>query len=319
MANPPTRHITVPKGFYAAGTTCGLKESGWPDLALIAADRPCSAAGVFSKSRTPGAPLLICKRHLRGGRARAVIVNSGNANASTGKQGQHDARQMCHLVAEGLAFSNVGELRERDLSDQDVLVGSTGIIGRPLAMDKITAGIEVLVSRLAHGEEADAAAARAILTTDLATKSARRRVTIDGKTINIGGIAKGSGMIAPNMGTMLAYITTDLAIGSPLLSRALRDAVAASFNRISVDQHTSPSDMVLVLASGAANNTPLDSAGEDYDKFLTVAHRPLPRPGVSGGQGWRRRNARVLRERHRGAQRAGGGSCRPGRGELAAG
>ena len=287
-----TRNITVPKGFYAAGTTCGLKESGWPDLALIAADRPCAAAGVFTRSRTPGAPVLVSKQHLRGGRASAIIVNSGNANASTGRAGRRDARKMCQLTADALGHAQDEALNASERAASDVLVGSTGIIGRPLAMDKITHGIETLAGRLARGVEADAAAARAILTTDLSTKTARRSVTLkteSGETkINLAGIAKGSGMIAPNMGTMLCYITTDIAIAAPMLKRALAAAAAASFNRISVDQHTSPSDMLLALASGAAENPTLDSADDNYNRFaeaLTDLCRDLAHQVVRDGEG----------------------------------
>ena len=289
MAASSPRSITLPKGFYAAGTTCGLKESGWPDLALIAADRPCSAAGVFTRSRTPGAPVTVSRRHLRGGRSRGILINSGNANASTGRAGQRDATEMCRQVASGLAHANVETLRQTDLNARDVLVGSTGIIGRPLAMDKITNGVETLLTRLGRGAEADAAAARAILTTDLTPKSARRRITIDGKTVHIAGIAKGSGMIAPNMGTLLAYVTTDAAIGAPLLHRALRDAATVSFNRISVDQHTSPSDMLIALASGAAGHHTLDdTTSDDYQRFaaaLADLCKELARQVVADGEG----------------------------------
>lgn len=287
MRTPPQRHVTIPRGFFAAGATCGLKESGWPDLALIVADRPCAAAGVFTKSRTPGAPLVVTKRHLRGGRARGVIVNSGNANDCTGKQGLRDAERMCELVASGLGRCNVPKLR-KTLAAEDILVGSTGIIGHLLDMDKIRAGVETLIGRLDRGAEADATAARAILTTDLAAKTARRRVMIGDKRVNVAGIAKGSGMIAPNMGTMLAFITTDAAIASPMLTRALRQAAAVSFNRISVDQHTSPSDMALVLASGAAKNETIDAPGEAYDRLveaLTDLCRDLAHQIVRDGEG----------------------------------
>ncbi|MFW6059524.1 MAG: bifunctional glutamate N-acetyltransferase/amino-acid acetyltransferase ArgJ [Phycisphaeraceae bacterium] len=301
MSTPPARHITIPKGFYAAATTCGLKESGWPDLALILSDRQCSTAGVFSTSRTPGAPLIVSKRHLRGGRAWGVIVNSGNANDCTGDQGVRDAKEMCRLVAANLPHAGVPALQSSGIDAGDVLVGSTGIIGRLLDMEKVTAGVETLLPRLARGREADAAAARAILTTDLTLKTARRRFTLDGQTVNLGGIAKGSGMIAPNMGTMLAYITTDAAITATMLQRALRDACAASFNRISVDQHTSPSDMVLVFANGAAGNASINDGGEAYNAFadaLTDLCRDLAYQVVKDGEG----ATRVFRVRITGAR-----------------
>lgn len=270
MAKRPTPSITAPKGFYAAGGTCGIKVSGHPDLALIVSDRACATAGVFSRSRTPGAPLIVTRRHLKRGEVSAIIVNSGNANASTGKPGEDNAKSMCAAVAEGLSESNITALRKLNLKPSDVLVGSTGIIGRPLPMEKIERGIAHLITRLDRGPAADAAAARGIMTTDLTPKSALRTFKLAGKTVHLGGICKGSGMIAPNMGTMLVYITTDAAISSQMLRTAVRKASDASFNRISVDQHTSPSDMVLMLANGAAGNRSISRQDKNYAQFLDV-------------------------------------------------
>jgi glutamate N-acetyltransferase/amino-acid N-acetyltransferase len=255
----PKHGLTTPKGFYTAAATCGIKASGLPDLSLIVADRPCAAAGVFTRSRTPAAPVLVTKRHLRTGHARAIVVNSGNANASTGLPGVRDASTMCRWVAQQAAGLSPAALRaDADtFSASDVLVASTGLIGAPLPMDKISRGIATACARLAQGPSADAAAARGIMTTDLTPKTAHRLFKLGRKTIQLAGICKGSGMIAPNMATMLAFITTDAAISPALLRRALRHAAAATFNRISVDQHTSPSDMVLALASGAATNQPI--------------------------------------------------------------
>jgi glutamate N-acetyltransferase/amino-acid N-acetyltransferase len=224
---------------------------------LLLADVPCSAAGVFTTNRMPSAPVLVDRRHLRatGGVARAIVCNSGNANASTGKPGERDAQAMCRLVASHVG----GEARQ-------VLVSSTGIIGRPLPMDKISRGIATLASKLARGRQADADAARAIMTTDLVPKSAHRAIRLGGVPVQLAGICKGSGMIAPNMATMLAFLSTDAAITPAMLQAALGDA-AGAFNRISVDQHTSPSDTVLVLASGLAGNRTIRAKGKDWETF----------------------------------------------------
>lgn len=282
------RSVTAAQGFYAAGATCGIKRSGSPDLALIASDRPCAAAGVFTTSRTPAAPIAVNRLHLESGRAQAVVVNSGIANASTGKAGEDDAHRMCGLTAQYLGQS--GELMPGvgALDAGDVLVASTGIIGRMLPMEKIDRGIATLSGRLSRGRSADADAARAIMTTDLAPKAAHRTLTLGGKAVQIGGIAKGSGMIAPNMATMLAFVTTDAAIAPEVLQQAIRDAAAASFNRISVDQHTSPSDMAIVLANGAAGNRTIDGPGRNLDHFravLTDLCRDLAEQIVRDGEG----------------------------------
>jgi glutamate N-acetyltransferase/amino-acid N-acetyltransferase len=277
----PSAGITAPQGFTAAGGTCGIKASGLPDLTLIAADQGCAAAGVFTTSRTPSAPVLVCRRHLQRAQKtgiRAILCNSGNANASTGKPGEHDALAMCRLTGQGLG-----------VSAHQVLVCSTGVIGRPLPMDKIGRGIATLLGRRQRGPAADAAAARGILTTDLTPKSAVRRLTLGGKRVTLAGICKGSGMIAPNMATMLAFVTTDAAIAPRLLRRALQLATAASFNRISVDQHTSPSDTLLALASGAAGNTPISkTTSDDFTRFtaaLTDLCRDLAYQIIKDGEG----------------------------------
>lgn len=260
-ANTKTRQtlmgLTTPKGFRAAGGVCGIKASGNPDLAIIVADAPCAAAGVFTTNKMKSEPVQVDLLHLRNGKAQAIVCNSGNANASTGKPGYEDALTMCADLASALGCAT-----------NDVLVSSTGIIGRPLPMDKISRGIATLVSRLDRGPVADAAAARAIMTTDLVPKSSHKQLKLAGKTVHIAGICKGSGMIAPNMATMLAFVTTDAAMPSAVLKKALQKAAIGSFNRMSVDQHTSPSDSVLMLASGAAANKPLASSGTDYNHFV---------------------------------------------------
>ena len=271
--------ITWPLGFRAAGGACGIKASGAPDLALIVADGPCAAAAVFTVNRMPSAPVVVGRRHLAktGGRLRAVVCNSGNANASTGAAGERDAEKMCALLAKQIGCASA-----------QVLASSTGIIGRPLPMAKIAGGIRKLVPQLADGAGAAAAAARAIMTTDLVPKTAVRSVTLSGKTVRLAGMCKGSGMIAPNMATMLAFVSTDAVISPGALRTALRAAAGASFNRISVDQHTSPSDTCLVLASGAAGNRPITAAGPALRAFttaLTDLCRDLAYKIVKDGEG----------------------------------
>ncbi|MEM6551690.1 MAG: bifunctional glutamate N-acetyltransferase/amino-acid acetyltransferase ArgJ [Planctomycetota bacterium] len=253
----PTGSITRPKGFRAAGGVCGVKASGKPDLALIVADGPCSAAGVFTRNKVLGAPVMVGKRHVRNGQARAIVCNSGNSNVATGRQGLDDAVAMCRATAEAVGCA-----------PGEVLPASTGIIGRVLPIEKITAGIASLAPKLKAGPTPDTAAARAILTTDLVTKSSVRRLR---SGVTIGGIAKGSGMIAPSMATMLGFITTDAEVPPPVLRQALREATDASFNRISVDTDTSTSDTVYVLASGqAARSAIKQPSGSRYTAFVAA-------------------------------------------------
>jgi glutamate N-acetyltransferase/amino-acid N-acetyltransferase len=269
--------LTTPKGFRAAGGVCGIKASGNPDLAMIVADAPCPAAGVFTTNKMKSEPVLVDLAHLRDGKAQAIICNSGNANASTGRPGYDNALLMCRQTAAAVGCQM-----------RDVLVSSTGIIGRPLPMEKIARGIATLASRLDRSSAADAAAARAIMTTDLVPKTAYRRITIDGKAVHLAGICKGSGMIAPNMATMLAFVTTDAVIDSATLKRAIRAAAIGSFNRMSVDQHTSPSDTVLILASGKAGHPPISRRDKSYDQFteaLTVLCADMAYQIVKDGEG----------------------------------
>jgi glutamate N-acetyltransferase / amino-acid N-acetyltransferase len=260
-APTPARSITLPRGFRAAGATCGIKPSRKPDMALILAEVPCAAAAVFTKNRLPGAPVIAGRRHLRNGRAQAVVVNSGIANDATGQQGIDNAVATCRLVTQELA--GLGVL----VPHRDVVPSSTGVIGPQLPMDKIAKGVSRLVKRLGRGPKADADAARGIMTTDLVPKAAHATVKLGSSAVRLGGIAKGSGMIAPNMATMLVFITTDAAISPAMLRLALRQAVNASFNRISVDQHTSPSDTVAVLASGLAGNRAVTRPGKGLELF----------------------------------------------------
>ncbi|WP_432797177.1 bifunctional glutamate N-acetyltransferase/amino-acid acetyltransferase ArgJ [Poriferisphaera sp. WC338] len=258
--NPsPTRSITLPKGFRAAAATAGIKASSKPDIAIIAADQPSPAATVFTQNTIKGAPILVGMQHIRDGVLQAFVINSGNSNVCTGEQGLVDATTMCETVADHLGCKPA-----------DVLPSSTGVIGRPLPMHLITPGIQSALPNLAASQQADTDAATAILTTDLVTKTASRTLTLTtGQTITLGGIAKGSGMIAPNMATMLAFITTDIAIASNLLQQALSHATTLSFNRITVDSDTSTSDTVAIIASEAMSNPRLDTTDHpDYPAFL---------------------------------------------------
>lgn len=231
--------VTTPAGFVAAGVAAGIKESGAPDLALVATDDgvPVAAAGVFTSNRMTAAPVLTTKDHLlvSDGRAAAVILNSGNANAATGVDGCRDALAMCRAVADGLG-----------VEPHEVLVCSTGLIGIPLPIEQITAAVpRLLAVRRADG---GAEAAEAIRTTD----TYRKEVVVAGDGFTVGGMAKGAAMLAPNMATMLAVLTTDAAADPDQLRAALRAGVAESFNRLSTDGCTSTNDTVLLLASGRA-------------------------------------------------------------------
>ena len=274
------RSVTAPRGFSAAGAISGIKPSGKADLAVIASDRPCSAAGVLTRSRMPAAPVIVARTHLRRGTSRAIVCNSGIANVATGAAGIRDAKRMC---------SAVGRLLH--CPAHQVLPCSTGIIGASLPMEKITDAINTAVAKLARGERADGAAARAIMTTDLVPRSAHRSFRYGGPrstTVHLGAIAKGSGMIAPRMATMLSFITTDVTIGPPALRTALKTAADVTFNRISIDSDTSTSDAVLVLANGAAGGTTIARRSRAYATFvdaLTDLCDDLARQIVRHGEG----------------------------------
>lgn len=246
--------VTAPLGFLAAGIHCGIKKPSVLDLALIVSSEPGTIAGVFTTNRLPAAPVLLDRLHLRHGIGQAIVVNSGNANACTGPQGLADAEEMATLVA-----------RRLHADPQEVFVGSTGVIGQPLPMTRIRAGIPAIMSRARRsgGHEA----ARAILTTDLKTKEVAASARIGGRTITVGGMAKGSGMIHPDMATMLAYLTTDAAIEQTALQRALAASANASFNCISVDGDTSTNDTVLCLANGLARNAPILAGSSEAKEF----------------------------------------------------
>ncbi|HEY5251820.1 MAG TPA: bifunctional glutamate N-acetyltransferase/amino-acid acetyltransferase ArgJ [Acidimicrobiales bacterium] len=233
--------VTAPKGFVAAGLACGIKASGAPDLALLATDDAVAvpAAGVFTSNLAAAAPVSVSRAHLAatGGLASAVIISSGNANAATGERGAADAGRMCGLVGEGLAVDGA-----------QVLICQTGLIGIPLPMTPIVAGIPRLVAARAGGRQAAVEAATAIMTTDVVRKEA----LVEGPGFTVGAMAKGAAMLAPNMATMLAILTTDARCEPAALRLALTRAVDASFNRLTVDGCTSTNDTVFVLASGRA-------------------------------------------------------------------
>ena len=266
--------VATPLGFRAAGVSAGIKASGNPDLMLLVADAPVQVAAVFTTNKVIAAPVIVSKEHLvrSGGTARAIVVNSGCANACTGDAGLRDAREMAAETA-----------RLVGCPIEQVLVSSTGVIGVNLPMDKVRGGLPAAFKAL--GADQGPAAARAIMTTDLWPKESAARISIGGQDALIGGMAKGAGMIEPMMATMLGFVTTDAAVPKALLDRALRDAVDRTFNAITVDGDSSTNDCVLLLASGASGVI-VDEAG--YGAFvegLTAVCRELALAIVRGGEG----------------------------------
>ena len=251
--------LTHVPGFRAVGVTCGLKTSGQPDLALVWSEYPSVAAAVFTTNVFKAAPVLYDMALLeRISLLRAVVINAGNANAVTGDQGLRDAEHMARLTESAC-----------DLPADSVFVMSTGVIGHQMPMDKIEQGIRTASKLLftaagAQGQQA----AQAIMTTDLVSKESFRQIEIGGQMVNIGAMAKGSGMIHPNMGTMLSVIVTDAVIETDDLKLALRQAVRQTFNRVTVDGDTSTNDTVVMLASGAAGNTPISESSLQFDTFV---------------------------------------------------
>jgi glutamate N-acetyltransferase/amino-acid N-acetyltransferase len=270
-----TAGVTAPLGFEAAGIHCGIKKPGILDLALVVSAVSGPIAGVFTKNRVAAAPVILDRLHLRQHRGRAIVVNSGNANACTGKGGLAAAQAMASAVAQGLS-----------IPIHQVFVGSTGVIGRVLPIDRIKAGIPALMAQLSsHG---GTQAAQAILTTDLRPKTVVVQAKIGGKIVTIGGMAKGSGMIHPDMATMLGYLTTDAAIAPAALQRALKSAVDRSFNCITVDGDTSTNDTVLCLANGLAKNALIRQGTAHYRRFeqlLTEAAEHLALAICRDGEG----------------------------------
>lgn len=250
--------VCAAQGFRAAGIHVGVKtHASWKkDVALIVSDVDCAAAAVFTKNVVKAAPIHVDMAHLADGKARAIVANSGNANACA-PNGEENAERMCAAAAKAVGCRA-----------EDVLVSSTGVIGQTLNVEAIEKGMPELYAALERSPEASDAAGHAIMTTDTVKKEAAVETMIGGKTVRIGGIAKGSGMIHPNMGTMLCFLTTDCAISSAMIKTALLAAAKASFNRISVDGDTSTNDTCCVLANGLAGNTPIEAPGPDYEAFL---------------------------------------------------
>ncbi len=266
--------VTRPSGFRAAGVAAGVKARGL-DLALLVSESPAAAAGVFTTNRVVAAPVALDRARLAAGRVQAVVVNAGCANACTGEEGLADARRMTQLAAGALG-----------LAEESVLVCSTGVIGRRLPMDRVATGIARAVEALSSKGDADAA--RAIMTTDTVPKQAALRVSLGGRTVTLGGMCKGAGMIDPRLATLLAFVTTDAAVAAADLRTALRQAVERSFNRISIDGDQSTNDTVLCLANGAAGNTVLDAAHPDWPRFveaLGALCERLARAIVADGEG----------------------------------
>ena len=247
--------ITAVSGVRAAGVHAGIKAAEAKDVALIVTDTPATAAGVFTKNSVTAAPVIVCREHLKAGQAQAVIINSGNANACTGEIGMANARRMATATAEQLGIhANL------------VCVSSTGVIGQQLPMDRIESGIQVAADALSTEGGSDAA--EAIMTTDTHPKSVAVEIEISGTPVRIGGIAKGSGMIAPNMATMLSYLTTDAKINAETLQAALNRVVDDTYNLLTVDTDRSTNDTVLILATGCANNAEIVAPdSEDYKAF----------------------------------------------------
>ena len=251
--------ITAPKGFLAAGLYCGVKKSGKPDLALLVCPTGAKAAAMFTTNAIQSAAVIVCKAHRATPTIYAAVVNSGNANTCTGTKGLAAARTMCDKVAQ-----------ELDIPADSVLLASTGIIGHPLPIDKVAAGIERAAAKLSDSAAAGLNFAKAIMTTDTRPKQAYRTVAIGGKTVTLAGTAKGAGMIGPNMATTICVLTTDAAISKPLLGKALQNAIGHSLNRLTVDGHQSTNDTAMILASGLAGNKPIKQPDAAYHKFAAV-------------------------------------------------
>ena len=247
--------VCAAAGFKAAGVHCGIRKNKTKkDLALIVSDTMCNAAAVYTTNLVKGAPLTVTKNHIVNGKAQAVICNSGNANTCNAN-GIEIAEQMSDLVSKATG-----------ISASDVVVASTGVIGQPLDILPIAEGIPVLAKNLSYNGSQDAA--EAIMTTDTIDKQIAVEFTIGGKLCHMGGIAKGSGMIHPNMATMLVFITTDVAISTNMLQKALSGDIANTFNMLSIDGDTSTNDMVTVLANGMAGNAEISADGEDFNTFM---------------------------------------------------
>ena len=266
--------VTDPIGFSAGAVHAGIKKDGKSlDICILMSERPATAAGTFTRNKVRAAPVRLSEERLRSGRCQAIVVNSGNANACTGERGVANAQRMTELTAAKLRIA-IG----------DVIVASTGVIGVHLPMEKVDSGIGAISLNAMSGHEA----ARAIMTTDTRSKEAGCRIVIDGKTVTICGMAKGSGMIHPDMATTLAFITTDAAVSPTFLRRALSEATNSSFNQMTVDGDTSTNDCLIVLANGMAGNRAIDGSSADAATFqsaLTWVAAELAKAVARDGEG----------------------------------
>ncbi|EKV56296.1 arginine biosynthesis bifunctional protein ArgJ [Brachyspira hampsonii 30446] len=265
------------KGFKANGVHAGIKKnSEKKDLAIIYSESLCSAAAVYTQNKVCGANIIVSKEHLKDGKAKAVICNSGNANTCN-KDGVEKAKEMCKLAADVLG-----------IDEKNVAVASTGVIGVPLNIEPIQKNMKVLIDNLGHSKEHAQNAAAAIMTTDTTMKEIAYEFEIDGKKVHIGGMSKGSGMIHPNMATMLAFVTTDCNITSEMLQKALSEDVKSTYNMISVDGDTSTNDMCVVLANGEAQNNIIDKEDDNYKIFckaLNMTNTYLSKQMAKDGEG----------------------------------
>lgn len=275
--------VTAPKGFYANGFLCGIKEGRTKeDTALIVSEVPCVAAGAFTQNRVKAEPVKLSQMRIRRQKAQAIIANSGNANACTGDQGANVAVRMGHAAA--VAVTKLEKWGKID--EDDVLVCSTGVIGQQLPVEKIESHIDELASGLS--KEGHEKARVAIMTTDTKYKEIAVKTEIGGKTVTIGTMAKGSGMIHINLGTMLGFITTDCAISATMLDSALKESIAVTYNCVSVDGDTSTNDTLLLLANGLAENTPIMEKNADYSAFveaLNALNTEMARKIAGDGEG----------------------------------
>jgi glutamate N-acetyltransferase/amino-acid N-acetyltransferase len=251
------RSVTGPQGFLAAGYASGVKVSGKPDLGLLVCPTGATAAAVFTTNKIVSAAVQINREHMARRKTYAVVVNSGNANACTGKLGLANARKMCATTARYLG-----------VEPDEVLVASTGIIGHQLPMDRVTQGIADAASLLSGLQTGGLAFARAIMTTDTKLKQAYRELDLARARVRLAGTVKGAGMIGPNLATTLLFITTDAAISKPLLGRALKEAIGDSLNRLTVDGHQSTNDTAILLASGLAGNARITGPSTSYRRFV---------------------------------------------------
>lgn len=249
--------VTAPKGFLASGIHCGIrKNKSKKDLALIFCEGQCDAAAVYTQNLVFGAPITVTRKNIENGKARAIVCNSGIANTCNA-DGVEKAELMCEITA-----------KELGINPDDIIVSSTGVIGQPINLEPIQSGMPKLVKTLS--KDGSDAAANAILTTDTVKKEFAVSFTLDGKTCKIGAISKGSGMINPNMATMLGFITTDVNISAQMLKSALLEVVQDSFNMLSIDGDSSTNDTVAIMASGMAENTRIESQNEDYKNFVSA-------------------------------------------------